>query len=113
MEDLNQNLKNDPRFQAAIEEMAAAMPILMLMAFEKAVTVATMLLSKSGDEREEAMVELKKTATPEQWAAFCQSTVAQGTAEVIKTLDDEEWLRQTAIKVLIALGTGFVLAAAG
>lgn len=100
---MNEHLKDivaDPKFQAALGELTPALPILLRMAAEKARQV---LESLAAGDTSDAMLELRREATPEEWSALAKSVVAQGNATALRAVTDRDFAVKTMLAVLLAV----------
>lgn len=84
---------------AAREEIRPALPILTQMADEHARRVLSALLTP--DTRADAILELRRNATPEQWQAFSQATVQAGQGAATKAVTDRNFLMGLLADVLL------------
>lgn len=91
----------DPRIQAILDDLKYALPIVLEMATEKGIEVLNNLLTP--ESRDIAIEEIKATATPEQWAAFCEDCIARGNADAIKAVADRDFLRDVFVQLVIGV----------
>ena len=95
-----QDLLTDKRLQVILEELKPALPVLLRMGYEKAIQVLDSLLSEDSTE---AMIALRRTATPAEWQAFLDSQVMKGNKVAAKAIDDVKFLRKQFLELLLVL----------
>lgn len=98
MSDLK-DLLADPKIQAAMGVLEPALPILVEMAIEKAVEVVQGLAS---EDSADAIFELRKSATHDQWLAFSKSLIAKGNAKALQEVLDRDNLIRFLLQLIIS-----------
>jgi hypothetical protein len=101
------SIKDDPRFQAIVADLTEAAPILMGMAADHRDAVLEMLATKG--QREEALLQLRQAAMPDQWESFRQSAIARGDADCLKAVADRDYLLALAFKLAFDVLAGAVV----
>ena len=98
-----QDVMSEPRFQSVLAELQSAFPVLLPMGTEKAKMILEGLVGK---DTYDGIMELRKNATDEQWAAINKDIVKKGLSEVVKAMDDLKYLRNIFWTLVLKAATG-------
>lgn len=97
------NLLDTPEFRGMLDAIAPAVPILLNMAIERAVETIQMLANDQ--YREQAIIALRQSATPEQWEKYCEEVVSDAHYEALKIVEDKDFIVKLIYQLaLIAVG---------